>query len=73
LINHATPYLEKSPAAAVVVNGSIAQAEVFFSPFDKLHESPYGPHKAALAHHANIMAKVLGPKGIRYVYSTPWA
>jgi len=49
----------------ILINGSCAQRESVVFPGSGGKESPYAPVKAALAQHANNMAKVLGPKGIR--------
>lgn len=64
LINCCAPHLEKSTAPSIVLNGSYAQSEIIQLPgVGEL--SPYGPHKAAVAHISGHMSHLLGPKGIR--------
>jgi 3-oxoacyl-[acyl-carrier protein] reductase len=58
-VNAAMPFLEKSPAAAVVIISSVSGREVDFA------AGPYGVFKAALIHYAKGLSNQLAPKGIR--------
>lgn len=59
LVNAALPYLEKSPAAAIVAISSVSGREIDFA------AGPYGTFKAALIHYIQGVAFQLAAKGIR--------
>ncbi len=64
-VESAMPALEASDAASVVFIGTTASSEFF------LQASSYGPMKAAMRAHANELAQMLGPKGIRVNVVSP--
>jgi 3-oxoacyl-[acyl-carrier protein] reductase len=66
-IGAALPFLERSPAASVVVISSTAGIEHFMGAL------PYSAIKAALMAHANDLAQTLGSKGIRVNTVAPGA
>ena len=59
LVDAAMPYLEKSPAAAIVTISSVSGREVDFA------SGPYGTFKAAIIHYTQGLAYQLAAKGIR--------
>ncbi|KAL3480367.1 hypothetical protein BJX99DRAFT_28115 [Aspergillus californicus] len=60
LIRAATPYLEQSPQASIIVQSSFMGREFYRSP-----PAAYGPCKAAQLQHVQELSHHLGPKGIR--------
>ena len=58
-VEAATPFLEKSSAAAIVVISSTAGVETFMGP------QPYNAIKGALIIHAKQLSQALAPSGIR--------
>lgn len=60
LARAATPYLEKSPLASIIVQSSFMGREFYRSP-----PAAYGPCKAAQLQHVQELSHFLGPKGIR--------
>ena len=60
LIDAATPSLEKSPSASVIIQSSFMGREFYRSP-----PAAYGPCKAAQLQHVQELSQFLGPKGIR--------
>ncbi|KAA8647960.1 hypothetical protein EYZ11_009173 [Aspergillus tanneri] len=60
LVKAATPYLEKSPQASIIVQSSFMGREFYRSP-----PAAYGPCKAAQLQHVQELSHWLGPKGIR--------
>lgn len=67
LVAAALPFLEQSSTASVVVISSTAGLEHFMGAFS------YSAIKAALIAHANDLAQILGPKGIRVNTVSPGA
>lgn len=59
LVDAAMPYLEKSPAAAIITISSVSGREVDFA------AGPYGTFKAAIIHYTQGLAYQLAAKGIR--------
>ena len=59
LVQAAMPYLEQSPAAAIVTISSVSGREIDFA------AGPYGTFKAAIIHYTQGLAFQLAPKGIR--------
>ncbi|KAJ5415520.1 Glucose/ribitol dehydrogenase [Penicillium sp. CMV-2018d] len=60
LVKAATPYLEKSPQASIIVQSSFMGREFYRSP-----PAAYGPCKAAQLQHVQELSHFWGPKGIR--------
>lgn len=58
-VDAAMPFLERSPAAAIVIIASVSGREIDFA------AGPYGAYKAALIHYAQGLAYQLAPKNIR--------
>ncbi len=58
-IEAAMPFLEKSPAASIVIISSTAGVETFLGP------QPYNALKAALVVHGKQLSQALAPQGIR--------
>jgi 3-oxoacyl-[acyl-carrier protein] reductase len=59
LVDAAMPYLEKSPAGAIVTISSVSGREIDFA------AGPYGTFKAAIIHYTQGLAYQLAAKGIR--------
>ncbi|HZD64764.1 MAG TPA: SDR family NAD(P)-dependent oxidoreductase [Acidimicrobiales bacterium] len=59
LVEAALPYLEQSPAPAIVTVSSVSGREIDFA------AGAYGASKAALVHYTQALAYQLAPKGIR--------
>jgi NAD(P)-dependent dehydrogenase (short-subunit alcohol dehydrogenase family) len=59
LVNAAMPFLEQSPAAAIVTISSVSGREIDFA------AGPYGTVKGALVHYTQGLAYQLAGKGIR--------
>jgi 3-oxoacyl-[acyl-carrier protein] reductase len=59
LVDAAMPYLESSPAAAIVTISSVSAREIDFA------AGPYGAFKAAIVHYTQGLAYQLAAKGIR--------
>lgn len=65
LVDAAMPYLERSPAPAIVAISSVSGREIDFA------AGPYGTFKAAMVHYVQGLAYQLADKGIRANVVTP--
>jgi 3-oxoacyl-[acyl-carrier protein] reductase len=71
LVEAASPFLERSGAAAIVVISSIAAIEVGHDVFPDGYLQGYGAMKAALTNYVAEISRTLGPRRIRANAVTP--
>ena len=60
LVSAASPYLQESPNASIIITSSFMAREFFRSP-----PAPYSPLKAAQIQHVQELSHHLGPLGVR--------